>query len=62
MTVNSLLQIEPYRCEAISLAEFERESLKLVELLEHLAVSFGPRSEEREWDEAEASRWREFRE
>ena len=54
-----LLPIEPWRCEMLSLEDFERDSLKLVQFLDHLANSFGPKNEEGERDEAE--RWREFR-
>ena len=57
-----LFPIEPWRCEAISLEDFDRESLKLVQFLDHLATSFGKAHEEGERDEAEAMRWREFRE
>ncbi|MCE9552051.1 MAG: hypothetical protein K8T91_01570 [Planctomycetes bacterium] len=56
-----MLPIEPWRCEALALEDFERESLKLVEFLKHLASSFGSKHEEGERDEAEASRWQEFR-
>jgi len=55
------LALTPWRCEAVSLVDFERESLKLVEFLHHLADSFGTGNEEGERDEAEARRWLEFR-
>jgi len=57
-----LLPIEPWRCESIVLEDFDRDSLKLVEFLKHLATSFGSQNEEGERDEAEAQRWQEFRE
>ena len=57
-----MLPMEPWRCEAIALNDFERESLKLVEFLKHLAISFGSQNEAGERNEAEANRWQEFRE
>jgi len=55
------LPLEPWRCEAVSLADFERESLKLVEFLHHLADSFGTGNEAGDRDESEARRWLELR-
>ncbi|MCE9546665.1 MAG: hypothetical protein K8T25_14385 [Planctomycetia bacterium] len=53
-----LFPIEPWRCESISLEDYERESLKLAEFLDHLSTAFGKGKDQGE--HAAAQRWREF--